>query len=93
MSLAGFLIGRHTSRAEIAAETPIFHALATAETPIFYALTTAHDTPDYRIAHDAEPTVPATPRAPRTNSPSASNQHHVQPARTGRHHLLLPLPA
>jgi hypothetical protein len=46
MSLAGFLIGRHTSRAEIAAETPIFHALATAETPIFYALTTAHDTPD-----------------------------------------------
>ena len=140
MSLAGFLIGRHTSRAEIAAETPIFHALATAETPIFYALTTAHDTPRHRLARDAEPTVqvghrlhrtaevyrdsataplpivattqphpagstmtrssqptrsaniPDTPKAPPTSSPSASNEHPEQPARAGRHHLLLSLP-
>jgi hypothetical protein len=41
MSVTEFLMGRHSSRTEIATETPIFHALASAETPIFYALTTA----------------------------------------------------
>ncbi len=53
MSLAEFLIGRHSSRADIAAETPIFHALAAADTPIFYALTTDHDASDRPATRNA----------------------------------------
>jgi hypothetical protein len=57
MSVTEILMGRRPSRAEIATETPIFHALASAETPIFYALTTAHQTPRRPAPYDAGPFV------------------------------------
>jgi hypothetical protein len=55
MSDVGILIGRHSTRADSAADTPIFHALAAAETPIFHALTTAHETGRPVTRPDAEP--------------------------------------
>jgi hypothetical protein len=57
MSVTEFLTSRHSSRAEVATETPIFHALASAEKPIFYALTTAHHTPRRSAPYNAEPFV------------------------------------
>jgi hypothetical protein len=72
MSVAEFLVGRHSSRAEIAAETPIFHALATAATPIFYALTTANDAPARRVTRTAESPLHAVQQSAEWDRDSAT---------------------